>query len=77
MITSTKDILKIGKSLSINETVYLAVIDKEVATRCSSRLNCKTRYGKNMEGMSFSCRVVLAIETPTVHNLLLKITRLS
>jgi hypothetical protein len=77
MITSSENILKIGRSLIVNETIYLPVIDKEVATRCSSRLNCKTRYGKNMEGMIFSCRVVLAIETPTVHNLLLKITRLS
>ncbi len=77
MITSTHKILAIGAKLAVGQYYYLEVLNEQVARRCASRLQCKSRYSASMRGMAFETQVVIAIVTPTQTQLLLKIRRLA
>lgn len=76
MITDTKNCLKLAAALQPGEHIYQEAISDTIARRCASRITAHCRYGKKMEGMRFSCRVLLAVETANKTQILIRIERL-
>lgn len=79
MITDTKNILGVGLTIKPGDVLYKEVVNEAIARQCASRLTAESRYSRTMKmmGVRFSCRVLLAIETTSKTQLLLRIERIA
>ena len=77
MIENTTGILDIAHSLELDEVTYLEVKTESIARLCMSRVTLVSRYAKRYRDRRYACKTLLAVETPSKTQLLLRIQRIA
>lgn len=76
MITNTTKIFDKVAKLEVGEVVYFEVSDEGIARAVNRRLTTSSRFKMANTHKRFSCRQVLAVQSPSQTQILTRIERL-